>query len=718
MQLSPHLTSALKPSPSFVRFMRRLSRPVSLVALVCAAPSVFGQTTTATPDEAIRLTQFTVSGSTEDEGYLTTQSLGSGRVRTPIMQMPGSIQILNRNIIDDLGALRLIDVAKLVSGVTEGTIPNLVERYMMRGVSGDIRMIDGFTAFDQANTDSVNVERLEVVKGPASLLFANGPVGGLINQIIKAPLAVTRRSVSAQVGSFDSNRLEADFTGPLNANKTLLYRMVSLWQDDDSFWDRIGSEKQLIAPSVTYQFSPRSSLTVKGEYFYSNVGGYNGVPWDAANKRIVDVPAERNLSATTSPDYLRSRRRSIHAQFTSQLTDAIAMRLAARGQKSASDEFNLIGVVPPVFTTAGGNTTFLRRIDAPEYDFGRWSIQNDYVFNFNTGPAVRHNLVAGWDVADNYQKTLRSLGPVNLPIDIYQPVPMPAGSINPAQTTNSVSRTDTWKIFALEQMFFFDDRLIVSGGVVRTHYQVEGTNLVTKTRTSFLKGNQRTVQGGLVFRPTDQYSIYYTYNENFTPGSITQGVLLPNTIGKQNEVGVKTLLFNDKLSFSTAFYDIQIANATQLTTNASGPLLVSLPNSTTRGWEFDLNFSLKDGWNVIGSWSTNLSRSGAGIQTRGAPRQMGSLWTSYRFRTGQFKGLGGAIGGTYSADRPGNFGDTFRLPSSTLFNAALYYETKAYRIAVNVDNALDKFYAAGSLNESRIYLGTGRNVRLTTTYKF
>ncbi|MEO6003910.1 MAG: TonB-dependent siderophore receptor [Opitutus sp.] len=676
-----------------------------------------GQSTEPT-DEAVRLTQFTVSASTEDEGYLTTQTLGSGRVRTPIMQMPGSIQILNRNIIDDLGALRLIDVAKLVSGVTEGTIPNVVERYMMRGVSGDIRLIDGFTAFDQANTDAVNVERLEVVKGPSSLLFANGPVGGLINQITKAPLAVTRRSLTAQVGTFDSNRLEADFTGPLNASKSLLYRVVGLWQDGDSFWDGVHSKRQLFAPSFTYQISPKSALTIKAEYFANDVGGYNGVPFDAATRRIVNVPAERNLSATTSDNYLKSHRRSIYVQFTSQLTDEIAMRLAVRGQKSISEEFDLIGVVPPTFTTANGNTTFLRRIDAPRYNFGRWSIQNDFVFNFHTGKAVRHNLVSGWDIADNYQSTYRTLGPVNLPIDIYNPVPQPAGSINPAQTTYTLARTDTWKAFALEQMFLFDERLILSGGVVRTHYAVEGRNLATRATTSFLEGNQRTAQGGIVYRPTAQYSLYYTYNENFTPGSITQGVLLPNTIGKQNEVGIKTLVFNDRLSFSTAYYDIQIANATQLTTNASGPLLVSLPNSTTRGWEFDVNFSLKQGWNVIGSWSNNLSRGGNGIQTRGAPRQMGSLWVSYKVRDGHWKGLGGAVGGTYSAERPGNFGDTFRLPGYALLNVAVYYETKSYRIALNVDNALDRFYAAGSLNESRVYLGPGRNLRLSGTYKF
>lgn len=707
----------MKPSSGFTSSLARRLAALGLVPLLASAQSAPAP---AAKDETVTLEPFTVVSTTKDDGYLTSQTLAGGRVRTDLQDIPASISVINHNLLDDVKAFRIIDGAMLVSGVGEGTIPNVIDRTMIRGISTDTRVVDGFVMFDQSNTDSANVDRLEVVKGPSALLFATAPAGGLINQITKSPVAKPLASVTVQADTFGTYRGEIDVGGPLTADGKLLYRVPAAYQDGDTFWDNQKLQTMLVAPSASYRFSPSTLLTVKTEYYTTKLGDfYVGIPWDRATNAPAAIPASANLTSSPLDDLtIQYKRATGLVQLTTTLNDHLSMRLAARGY-TADDKEDDLSPTGAVFNSSVSPFTPLQRLHIV-YDFDRWAVQNDYLATFNTGP-IAHSLTAGGELAD-YRTVSRTLAAAAVNQNVFHPIDLPLQPLTIPSGTNSEEKLG--KAFVLEQATLFGGKVILSGGLIYSHFDNDSLNVISNAYTR-VKGSETNEQYGIVVRPIHAASVYYSYTENFVPGRFQAAVpasgipegQLPNTVSNQHEVGAKFSFLNDRVTFSTAYYDILAAGSLQFSV-VNGVAVLSAVNTVSRGVEFDLNANLGRGFAAIVGYADGHSKSTTNIQTRGAADQIFTSWLTKRFDQGPLAGfvIGGGV--RHSSDRPGDFNDSFRIPAYTLVNAMAGYDHGHWKFRVNVDNALDEDYISAPLNQGRIYTGPGRGFKFSVGYSY
>ncbi|HEX2101279.1 MAG TPA: TonB-dependent receptor plug domain-containing protein, partial [Candidatus Synoicihabitans sp.] len=234
----------------------------------------------AAAEEAIVLPSFEVR-TEQDTGYTGKSALSTTRTGVELLDLPQSVQVLTRSFIDDVNPTMLGDMLKFVGGAQTGNLNFSVDRFMLRGFTGEGDYMDGFrSSHSETQADMATVERLEIIKGPSAIFVANGPVGGVINKISKSPTSYPVRSLKLQAGLFDANRAELDLGGPITADKKLMYRFVAAGQHSDGWYDRTYVHRLLLAPSLAYEFSPTTKITLKYQYVKTDFSSYNGIPLD------------------------------------------------------------------------------------------------------------------------------------------------------------------------------------------------------------------------------------------------------------------------------------------------------------------------------------------------------------------------------------------------------------------------------------------------------
>jgi iron complex outermembrane recepter protein len=266
----------------------------------------------AQQDEPIELV---VTG--EQDGYRVTDSSTGTRTDTPLRDIPQSIQVVPRQVIEDQGVTNLREALRNVPGVSQGTNPS------GRGAF-DLPVIRGFSAGsdilrnglkDPTNQyigfEAAGLERIEVLKGPASVLFGQGSLGGVVNYVTKQPLTEPYYSLEASVGNFNFYRGAFDFSGPLNDSQTLLYRLNAAASTTESFLDFYDEQKYFVAPVLSWQISDRTKLTLQTEYL-NRIKDYGQQGLPAVGTILPNpngkIPRDRNISESDTADDLRAIR--------------------------------------------------------------------------------------------------------------------------------------------------------------------------------------------------------------------------------------------------------------------------------------------------------------------------------------------------------------------------------------------------------------------------
>jgi outer membrane receptor protein involved in Fe transport len=286
--------------------------------------------------DVVKLSAFEVSGQAPNR-YQASEATSGGRLRTAIFDSPQTINVVTDALLKDVGATRILDALKYIPGVTESTIPNGLDRITVRGFQTDGAIVDGFN-FDanQGNLDPILIERIEVVKGPNAILSPTGSPGGTINNVTKKPLFVAaRHSVKAEYGAFDAGAVEIDSTGRIgDAKSKFAYRLVGAVRDYDNYWGNTKVQRQVLAPSLSWQVGPSSKLTVQADYSNSLSGLYLGIPIDPSSSPTTTARLLAGVSPTAAAyadDQWRRDRRAIYrAFFTSDLTEHLSVRVAVR----------------------------------------------------------------------------------------------------------------------------------------------------------------------------------------------------------------------------------------------------------------------------------------------------------------------------------------------------------------------------------------------------
>ncbi|MEH2044983.1 TonB-dependent siderophore receptor [Nostoc sp.] len=651
----------------------------------------------------------------EQDGYRVPNASTATKTDTPLRDIPASIQIVPRQVLQDQKAVRLQDAVQNVSGVTQaGNYGGTgAARYIIRGFEQDGNFRNGFRDADFFTLSEIaNLERVEVLKGPASVLFGQAEPGGIINLVTKQPLSEPYYAADFTAGSYGFYRPTFDISGPLNADKTLLYRLNVAYQNSGSFRDFVDTERIFIAPSLTWKIGTNTTLNLDFEYLNNNTQFDRGIV--AIGNRPAPIPISRFLGVPGENDSKTTAYRAgyrLEHQFNKnwQLRNALSITINKVNDFRA-EQGDLI------------DDRFLdRNFTNGKFETDTYSLQTEVIGKFATGSII-HQPLLGIELNRSEGPLIFSRGILS-PIDIFSPVNNSVIPTNPLTTfVNRQIRTDRLGIYLQDQITLLDNLKLLVGGRFDFTEQ-KNDNLLASTSTS--QSDQAfSPRVGLVYQPIPAISLYASYSSSFVPniGTSVNGSTFDPAQGTQYEVGVKADLSN-RLSATLAAYQITKTNV--LTTDPNNPdFSILTGEQRSRGVELDIAGEILTGWKIIASYAytdaqiTKDNDYAVGNLLGSVAKNTVSLWTTYEIQRGSLQGLGFGLGLYYVGDRQGDLDNSFVLPSYFRTDAALYYKRNNWKAAINIKNLFDERYYESSQGRDTIYPGAPLTVLGTISWEF
>ncbi|BAY48990.1 TonB-dependent siderophore receptor [Scytonema sp. HK-05] len=668
----------------------------------------------AQSDEAIELL---VTG--EQDGYSVPDATTATRTDTPLRDIPQSIQVVPQKVLQDQQIVRIGEAARNVSGVTR-TIGygGSVDNYRIRGFSPNFTLKDGFRQDNFITfTESANIERVEILKGPASVLYGQLEPGGIVNYVTKQPLSEPSYGGQLTIGSYDFYRPTLDISGPLNPDRSALYRLNLAYENAGSFRDFVDNELLFVAPVLSYRLGENTNLTLQGEYLdFEKTFDRGFLPespfFRLPRSRFLGDPGDSQEINTARLSYILehrfSKNWSLRNAFALQSTDS---RRRNAEPNSLLDDRTL--------------TRSFRRVDDYTQDY---ILQTDFIGKFNTG-SIAHQLLLGVELNRNkydYRFRIASDFPN---IDIFNPVydaliPSSFDSDDYTDTT-----TDNVGIYFQDLVSLLPNLKLLAGGRFDiVDYDSEfiadfPNNSPPEKDSRYYEAFSPRI--GLVYQPIEPVSLYFSYTRSFKPNftalTVNREPLEPER-GTQYEVGIKTELLDNRLSATVAAYEITKSNVATTDPN-NRDFYVAAGEVKSRGIELDIAGQLAPGWNIIASYGFNeafVSKdnnpASRGNQLQNAPTHTASLWTTYQLQSGSLKGLGFGAGIFFVGEREATLPNSIKIPSYVRTDATVFYQQNNWRAALNFKNLFDiKYYDSQNFS---IYPGAPLTILGTISVQF
>jgi len=740
-------------------FRAAFASSLMLAFAICAQ----AQQTPAQPDdEIVRLSPFTVQQSAEMGRYQAIEASSGSRIRMDLMDATQSISVVTNEFMQDVGTGRLLDAAKYVAGVAESNSPNGLDRMNVRGfMSIGGATIDGFNQFNWINQDPIIVDRIEVVKGPNSILAPQGLLGGVLNNITRKPLFKNKGYVSYQVGRWGANRAEFDANYVVRPDK-LAVRVVGAVTDADDYGKDEFHQNITVMPMFTYRLSPTTEFTLQVQaYNASHTAHNNGSPISLYAVGRSNIHLQEGLPR----DFLYAGRNSTRHQsgqnirlfFTSQITDKLSMRLVSNLVEAnvrvpyfyASKANIEVVKLDPITGEWGWDGVTLN--DNPTYTLGgdkawakrnRANWQNDFVYE-HTGSGWKSQTVAGYTI--DYRSDLWTAK--NFVADAtqydFRNNFTPIGyTVESDWRDHFSSRGRSNQVYVYEVIHLFDDRLVLSGSLSQNRYYANSRNNKTGKYSSD-SGEATLPSGGVIYKVTPEVSLYYGFAKQELLGGTdeSQGIP-PHTIpSRQHEGGVRLRLFDGKLYATIAYFDILQENLYEpdfrnfSTPRPNPPYPSVLAERTAKGVEVEFTWAPTKTLSIIGSYTDFKNRDQDDMPYSNVAEKTAAIWGSYTFpETSPLRGLSVGIGANYVSERPGDADGRytepppgydpvrvqpmFWLPSYTLVEASANYRfNKSWSAQLHIRNLLDRDYIVGSFNRG-VFVSVPINPKLTLRYDF
>ncbi len=711
--------------------------------------------------------------------YNSDYSFSATKVAIKNKELPQAITSVTKELIADRLAFQLPEAVKTVSNVTA---TGLYNHYNIRGITqaDDGQVLNGMRTrqyyFLQPIT--AHLERVEVIKGPSSVTFSSADPGGTVNMVTKKPLKEKRSEVSLTTGSFGTLRATADFTGPLNESKTLLYRFNAAIQEADSFRDVVNNNAILLAPSLSYVPNETTSLNV--EMIYSDAEGNldRGQPIFGAFNGEFDLkstPITRNVGA--SSDHYKNKEFIFMANFSKKFTKNFGFNAQFMKQTWDEDlaEHRVGGSIVDIDGNVIPTLARLRYDERQQY----WETDNFsayFTYDINKGN-VTNKLLVGYDatrwerkIGAGFLRARRYLtvsggqsnfDPSNaanfeqIVVDGVT-IPKPAAAFfnlaNPFNGARDVSDYNLSELSIPANLntsngFYIQNQFKVGkfSALLNLRYESFTDIFNYKGDEEEFKTNAFVPRLGLTYEVTNNISAYATYLEGFQPHTNTVS-LSPTAEGffwaasparfdplesSLTEIGAKGEFLNGKI-----FANLSIFNITQK--NILLGDTYDLDNLTSRGeqkstgFEMDISGYVSSNFNLTASYGfanaeivEDAIEEFIGEPIGGAPKHTANFWGRYDFMNNTLKGIGIGFGAQYVDERftwynPTYATDRVLLPSYTVFDAAVYYRPNntGIQLTLKLNNLFDETYWLGGLNPSRLGPGAPRNFLLNATYKF
>jgi iron complex outermembrane recepter protein len=725
---APGITSVsvtqLDPTTVIVNVVGAETAPVATVKLSDSGTAQ--QPAPGKPEETAEEEEEEIIATGEQEAdYLAPNASTATKTDTALRDIPQSIQVIPQQVIKDQGATRTSEILRNVSGVVSSTGPSGVgEQFTIRGFGGNDgagtgnEYRNGFRALDLGSFNPSNIERVEVLKGPASVLYGQIEPGGVINFVTKQPLERPYYFGELEIGSSSFYKPSIDISGPITKDKRLLYRLNVAYENSGSFVDFVDREIFQIAPSLTYKIGENTKLNFSYEYLSENGTNNPGLP---RNPIAFDLP--RNLFLGEPGDTVKNEAQSLNLELDHRFS--LNWQLRSRfAWQSSSFRRNAHRVGSRPLEDENGEVidpfVFNRTIQVDLKNRNEsYSIQTDIIGKFKTGP-VEHQLLFGVDwtrfeLLDN--TAFKPTNPVNILNPIYGlPLP-PVDPDNPdfifsENPTFFTSRTDSVGLYLQDQITLLPNLKLLIGGRYefideksrfRDLDPRDGTTKIGPVFKDSFSNQAFSPRLGIVYQPIKPISLYASYSRSFVPNNVftIDRELIEPTRGTQIEAGIKAEFLKGKLAANLSVYQITKTNVASLDPNDPDELAsIAIGKIRSRGIEFDIAGEPLPGWNIIASFFINESivrvgdpnDSPVGDTLVNAPGSGASLWTTYEIQKGPVKGLGFGAGVFYVGEAQAELPNTFSLPSYIRTDATIFYKRDNWKVGLNFKNLFNTRY--------------------------
>ncbi len=694
-------------------YLARCTADIALFALASvslSAQTTINQTESAS-SEVMQLSPFTVS-SNFDEGYRAENSVSGTKTNTEIRKTPQSIQVVNNSFISDQQALVMADALRYTSGVTEGN-NSRGDRFEMRGFTTGIPFKNGFRDTGRAPRDTANIDRIEVAKGPASVIMSRTSPGGAMNILSKLPLPTAATELEAQVGADDFKRAVLDTTGPLGGT-SLNYRLTGAWQDSGSYIDTFYIQRTFASPIVSFQVTPELRLLAEWEYIrderrpYDGILAYGTAPLNVGPETYYGEPFAYNdvesLTQRYEALYTRGSHFSARVAFRDNRTDEIG------------DIVNQTGV------TANGQSVN-RRVSRQDNYVDNQYFQTDLLFDFQT-TNIRHKLLVGFEYGWNL--TGGAVDRASLAaISVQNPmrgVALP-GTFSPF----SNNATDTWyrDYYVQEQAFFFDEKLSVIAGARWADFDSYSRNYRNGS-SSREGGRAPNPRYGLVWLPREGVSLYAVSSEIQVPSTTADpdGTTFDPVQSELFEVGSRFEFAQKRVALTVSYFDLVQRNVLQEDPNRQG-FRIQSGESSSKGVELDLTANPLPGWQILGAASFitaevsgDANPARIGLRLPNTPDRTFSLWNKYTLQGGKLKGMGFGLGVINATDRTGDANNSFIVPGYTRVDLSLGYSHRNWSTDLIIRNALNEDYIEAVSSRTSVRPGAPASFLARLRYRF
>jgi catecholate siderophore receptor len=705
---SPQSTQSTQ-SPGRKTLPGRPSPIAASLLLAFAAPlaqSAFAQSTT----REATLPEVRVQENTPRDEYAPATSTVGGKAPTPIRDIPQTVTVINRAVMDAQGAGSLADVLRSVPGITIGAAEGgaIGNNINLRGFSARTDIyLDGVRDRGQYYRDVFALDAVEVLKGPSSMLFGRGSTGGVINQVSKTPSLKPASEVSVTAGSSPSLRLTADINRPLS--DTSAFRVAMMGQEVDSTRDVMENRDFGIAPSLRFGIGTPTEVTLSGLFAHNRDMPDYGIP--AVNGRPAEVDRHKYYGLTDDRTIQNVAELGLKVQHKIREGQTLQNRLqyaSYRLDMRQSGPGTVGTRVGGVYTAIPGGNSNGNRTAAPTSALftqltSRDRVaretslinQTDLISEFSTG-AVKHTLVTGVELG---RETFRSqastradLPALSLTDPVYQATP---GNVSSVQGNLAQSSGNTVAAYVNDTLALSRQWKLV-GGLRWDRFDASITNSVNAPASAGRTDSFTSVRTGVIYQPTDTQSYYASYGTSANPSletlTVTNGQqALAPVENRSYEVGAKWDLLEGNLSLNSAVFDVQQKNArSQVATGVfelTGDVRVT-------GFELGVAGRITPRWNVFGGYTymdPRIERASAIDGTQGkrpanTPTNTLSLWTTYNVSR-EWEAGGGV---TTMSNRFANNTNVVSVGNYARADAMIAYHQPKYDVRVNLLNLTNR----------------------------
>lgn len=650
------------------------------------------------------------------DGYVAKADRIGTKVNTAITKIPQAVSVVTQDQIEDQKPRTLNESLGYTAGANPNTFgfDSRYDAFYLRGFPAyyngmfrdGLRLFNGPSAW--LRTEPYGIEGVTVLKGPASSLYGVSGPGGIVNVVTKRPKDEPFREFEILGGEHSRYQAGVDFSGPVDAEGTLLYRFTALGRKSDTDLEGYSDDKLYVAPALTWKRDEDSKLTILGEYTHAVTGG-TAAFYNPAYGKVSDIYAG-------DPDFndFDQNQGRIGYEFEHRLNDVVTLRQNLR-YNAVDADLEYSGLY-----SVGAGLPLARYWGYYEETMKNFTVDNMAQFEFDTGD-VRHVAVAGLDYSWSEYEAYSAVSYVSADDAKAMPTPF-AGR----------QETNLFGLYLHDQMEWNDFTLFASGRYDWAQTDAIDSSFVsTDQKDGAFSGriglSYRTVAG---FIPYANYSTSFAPNVGFVYDDVTSNdsrVARP-TIGRQKEIGVKYEIPDSNAVLSAALFDIDQKDGVVFDTSTGINKQRQL-DLNSRGVELEAHASFDNGFSLIATYTyqrMTIEKGATGTdgnELSATPNHVASLWGHYLIEDGAFAGLGLGVGVRYSGESYGDDQNSFKNEARAFADAALSYDfgyrnpdLKGLTLQINAKNLLDtrkQICSAGYC-----YWDEGRTIYGSLRYRF